>query len=267
VESIAVTTPDTLSTDQIGHYRRLGFVKIPNIISKEEAASFHDVIYNFSEAKRTSGEEDPLVRDREVFTQIVNFWHEDEGIRRLTLHPNIGAVAEKLAGMPLRLWHDHMLIKQPHNKTPTEFHQDQPYWPHTNSTQSISAWVALCDVPVERGCMSFLSGSHKRTDLPAQNLSDAESFFAIAPEFRYGERVTVPLQAGDCTFHHSRCAHMATPNETDEPRVAHVIIYMDATTTFSGKKHVVTEPLKLEEGVALDGELFPPVGRFTEMQG
>ena len=115
--------------------------------------------------------------------------------------------------------------------------------------------------------MSFLSGSHKRTDLPAQNLSDAESFFAIAPEFRYGERVTVPLQAGDCTFHHSRCAHMATPNETDEPRVAHVIIYMDATTTFSGKKHVVTEPLKLEEGVALDGELFPPVGRFTEMQG
>ena len=58
-----MTTPDTLSTDQIGHYRRLGFVKIPNIISKEEAASFHDVIYNFAEAKRTSGEEDPLVNE------------------------------------------------------------------------------------------------------------------------------------------------------------------------------------------------------------
>ena len=260
------TTPDSLTAEQIQHYRAKGFVRIPGIISKAEAAEFYDIIYTFAEAKRESVEEDPNVRDREVFTQIVNFWHEDAGIRRLTLHPNVGGVAEKLAGMPLRLWHDHTLIKQPHNKMPTEFHQDQPYWPHANSTQSISAWVALCDVPVERGCMTFLSESHKRTDLSAQNLSDSESFLSIAPDFRYGERVTVPLQAGDCTFHHSRCAHMETSNERDEPRVAHIIIYMDKVTTFSGKKHVVTDSLELEEGDALDGALFPPVENFAAMR-
>lgn len=71
------------------------------------------------------------------------------------------------------------------------------------------------------------------------------------------ERVTIPLQAGDCTFHHGFCAHTANANETDEPRVAHAIIYMDATTRFSGKEHVVTKNMGHEIGDLLDGELFP----------
>jgi len=168
-------------------------------------------------------------------------------------------VAQKLAGVKLRLWHDHILIKQPRKSTPTEFHQDQPYWPHRESVQPISAWVALCDVPPQRGCMSFIPASHRRTDLAAQNLGDAESLFALAPDLRWERRVTLPLRAGDCTFHHGRCAHMATPNLTDEPRVAHVIIYIDATTRFSGDEHVVTDPLNLNENDPLDGELFPEV--------
>ena len=69
----------------------------------------------------------------------------------------------------------------------------------------------------------------------------------------------MPLQAGDCTFHHGRCAHMATPNLTNEHRMAYVVIYMDRTTTYSGKSHPVTDPLGIEVGDRLDGELFPEV--------
>jgi ectoine hydroxylase-related dioxygenase (phytanoyl-CoA dioxygenase family) len=181
-------------------------------------------------------------------------------MRDLTLHRNLAAVAQKLAGVPLRLWHDQILIKEPHNNAPTEFHQDQPYWPHRNSPKPISAWIALCDVPVEKGCMTFLPGSHLRTDLPAQNLTSATSLFEICPEFQWYPRVTVPLKAGDCTFHHGRCAHMATPNNTDDPRVAHIVIFMDADARFSGARHVVTEPLGLVPNAPFDHELFPRVG-------
>ena len=59
---------------------------------------------------------------------------------------------------------------------------------------------------------------------------------------------------------------MATPNDTDVPRVAHIVIYMDATTTFSGNKHIVTDQLALKEGEALDGELFPSVERFASLR-
>lgn len=199
--------------------------------------------------------------DGTIFKQLVNVWQQDEAMKALTRHPNVGAVAERLAGVPLRLWHDQILIKDPHNQKATEFHQDQPYWPHANSAHPISAWIALVDVPVEKGCMTFLPGSQKRTDLPAQNLADSRSFFAAAPDLIWSRRVTVPLKAGDCTFHHGRCAHMATPNLTDDPRVAHVVIFMDRDVTYTGAPHVVTDPLGLKPGDGLDGELFPAAGQ------
>jgi phytanoyl-CoA hydroxylase len=248
-----VTTPETLSPQTITSYREQGFVHIPGIITPEEAAHFYDAALDLTQRVK------PL-STRAVFSQYVNVWTQDPGMRALTLHPNVAAVARKLAGVPLRLWHDQILIKEPHNNAPTEFHQDQPYWPHQNSTNPISAWIALCDVPVEKGCMTFLPGSHRRTDLPAQNLSSATSLFGLAPDLIWSPRITVPLRAGDCTFHHGRCAHMATPNMTDDPRVAHVVIFLDADATFSGQKHVVTEPLGLSPGDPLDGELFPRAG-------
>ena len=105
--------------------------------------------------------------------------------------------------------------------------------------------------------MTFLPGSFKHTDLPAQNLSDARSLFQIEPEFVWFPRVTVPLKAGDCTFHHGRCAHMATPNFTDDPRVAHIVIFMETSTAYSGRGHVVTDPLGLTIGEPITGDLFP----------
>jgi phytanoyl-CoA hydroxylase len=248
-----MTTADNLSSEKIASYRERGFAHIPRIITPEEAGRFYEAALSFSQQPRKD------TYNGKIFTQSVNVWRESEALRELTLHPNIGAVATRLAGVPLRLWHDQILIKQPHNNAATEFHQDQPYWPHANSLHPISCWVALCDVPVEKGCMTFLPGSQKRTELPAQNLGDDRSFFGIAPDLIWSERVTVPLQAGDCTFHHGRCAHMATPNNTDDPRVAHIIIFMDTTTTYTGAHHMVTDPLGLQVGDLLDGELFPAV--------
>lgn len=246
------TTPETLSQETIALFHQRGFAKIPGIISKEEAAHFRAAALEAS-AREKDG------RHREVFSQHVNVWREDEAMRALTLHKNVGAIAQKLAGAPMRLWHDHILIKQPNNNVATEFHQDQPYWPHANSPNALSAWIALCDVPVERGCMTFITGSHSHTGLTAQNLLDGRDLFGKCPELEYAERVTLPLQAGDCTFHHARCAHMAVPNSTDEPRVAHVVIFIDQTTTYIEKNHVVTDPLGFAEGQLLEGEFFPEV--------
>ncbi|MEX0886401.1 MAG: phytanoyl-CoA dioxygenase family protein [Phycisphaeraceae bacterium] len=247
------TTPRTLTPDRIDHFREQGFVHIPGIINAEEVERFRVAALRIYETQEG-------LSARDVFSQHVNVWRGDETMRELTLHPNVAGVARKLAGVSLRLWHDQILVKRPHNNTPTEFHQDQPYWPHDGSPNPISAWIALCDVPVERGCMSFLPGSHRRTDLERQDLSDARSLFGICPDLQWSPRVTVPLKAGDCTFHHGRCAHMANANETDEPRVAHVVIYMDAAARYDGKGHVVTDPLGLKLGDALAGEMFPELG-------
>lgn len=98
--------------------------------------------------------------------------------------------------------------------------------------------------------MSFIHGSHRLADLPTQSLADDGSLFSIAPELEYDPIVTCPLRAGDCTFHHAR---------TDEWRTAHVIAFMDATTTYSDarRNHQVTKPLNYQTGQLIEGELHP----------
>ncbi len=243
---------EAVPANMLASYRQRGFVHVPEVLSTDEVAYYRDA------AQKTAASTPPL-SDRPVFMQLVNVWRCSDAMKQLTLHPLLGRLASELAGVPLRLWHDQILIKKPHNNAATEFHQDQPYWPHDGGTHAISAWIALVDVPVERGCMTFLTGSHGFNELRAQDLGDAHSLFGIAPSLEWYERVTVPLRAGDCTFHHARCAHMAGSNETDVSRVAHTIIYTDASTRFNGGSHVVTAPLALTVGAELDGEMFPQI--------
>jgi len=159
-----------------------------------------------------------------------------------------------------------MLVKPAGDSRATEFHQDQPYWPHTGAAEPITAWIALVDVPVERGCMSFLPGSHRATYVPRHELDQKRGLFALAPELDWAPRVTLPLQAGDCTFHHGRTAHYAGPNMTGVERMAHAVIYTDAVTRFSGARHVVTDALQLPPGATLEGEVFPLVASFAALQ-
>jgi ectoine hydroxylase-related dioxygenase (phytanoyl-CoA dioxygenase family) len=248
-----MTTSDTLPEETIRAYRRDGFASVPGVITREEAELYRKAALDLAGRMRA-------YYDGPIFTQLVNAWRESDAIKALTLHPNVAGIAKQLAGVPLRLWHDHLLIKQPHNNAATEFHQDQPFWPHEPARHALSAWIALVDVPVERGCMTFIPGTQERRDLRPQDLSDSDDLMQLLPELAYAPRVTLPLRAGDCTFHNGFCAHMAGPNETDVPRVAHIIIYMDAAGTYTGAAHVVTDPLGLAPGAPFDGEMFPHVG-------
>lgn len=246
-------TPDgTLPRALVDQYRKNGFVRIRGALTADEVARFRAAAAAYLATHRA----DSLAKDG-VFTQLVNVWQRDEGMKLLTLHPRLAGVAEQLAGIPLRIWHDQMLVKEPHNATATEFHQDRPYWPHQDDRHSLSVWVALVDVPPERGCMTFLPQTQHLTGFRPQNLRKEEDLFEVDPALRWLPRVTLPLKAGDCTFHSSHTGHMALPNRTDLARIAHVNIYMDEATRYNGNPHVVTDPLGLSVGDRLDGETFP----------
>jgi ectoine hydroxylase-related dioxygenase (phytanoyl-CoA dioxygenase family) len=245
------TTSASLVTDElVACYRHDGVVAVRDFLTPEVAATH-------AAAALTLEDRIADYHDDATFTQLLDAWRVDDQLRRLSLDPALAAAAEKLAGVPLRLWHDQVLIKPPHNRKPTEFHQDQPYWPHEGTRPTITAWIALVDVLVERGCMTFIPGSQRRRDLPEQDLLDAGSLFAIAPNLAFDERLTYPLRAGSLTFHDGRTAHTANANDTDEPRVALAVIYVDAETTYNGAPHPVTDGLGLTVGAPLPDERFP----------
>ncbi len=247
-----------LASDLVADYRQDGFCVARGLLGADECSRYR------AESLRLCSEggllnEPGESKYRRALIQRVNIWRYSTIMAELTLHPRLVAWATQLAGVPLRLWHDHALTKAPHNGAATEFHQDQPYWPHLDSAQPISAWIALQDVPVECGCMSFIPGSHRLTGLAATDLTDAGGLFALKPELAMEPRVTIPLRAGDVTFHHGRTAHRAFANDTDGYRVAHTVIYMPRTTRWSGSEHAVIAAGDFALGDLIQGELFPEV--------
>lgn len=245
-----------VTAEQKADYHRNGFVHIPQIIDKADAA-------RYAKAALAARDRVAHLPADPAFTHVMQLWKQDETLRELTLSPVVAAAATALAGVPLRVYHDHLMIKEPHNGTATEFHQDAPYWPHLGSRHSLSAWIALVDVPVARGCMSFIPGSHLLKEQHPQDVRDAENLMRHFPHLQWAPRVTVPLQAGDCTFHHAHTAHTASPNLTGDPRIAHVTVYMDADTRYDPRPRPTATPLPKPEsdtlGVEFPDEDFPRV--------
>lgn len=251
----APSSGEPLAAAVVGGYRRNGFVQLRGVLTGAEVQRYSAAareIYDHGQALNAS---DP------TFKQVVNVWRDDPVLRELTFHPGLAAAATALAGIPLRLWHDQLLMKKPHNHAATEYHQDAPYWPHAQARHSLSAWVALVDVPLERGCMSFLPGQQHRRDIRAVDLTDRTDLFGVAPDLTYSPRVTLPLRAGDVTFHSGYTPHAANPNDTDEVRLAQVICYVDRDVRFDGRSHVCTDPLGLTAGQLLPDAEFPPLPR------
>lgn len=252
--STATTRAIELTEETISSYRRDGFVRVSNVFDEEQVA-------RFAAAATAARERIADYNDgHAVFTQMLQLWRHDDTLRELTLDADLARIATALAGVPLRLWHDQLLIKDPHNGARTEFHQDNPYWPHAPSRHALSAWVALVDVPAERGCMTFIPGQHEsHRNLRPQDLEDGDDLFTLAPELRFEPRHTLPLRAGDCTFHNSFTPHTANANATDDPRIAQVVIYIDRDTTFVDLPHPVTDGLGLAPGQTFPDSAFPPL--------
>jgi len=256
--STAPALVDPLTDADVARYRRDGFLHTPGIFAADEVARLRELFVSESERQREIMMQ-RVYASPDVFVQQVNLWRGNRDLLGLALHPRMRATATRLAGVPLRLWHDHLLMKKARNGVATEYHQDQPYWPHRDGDAAISAWVALVDVPAERGCMTYIPGSHRHTDLAAQDLLDPRALFQRCPELEWQPSVTIPVKAGDVVWHHCRTAHRANANASDQDRVVVSVIYMPRTTRFTGEDHQCGGNSELRTGDVIVGDAFPDV--------
>jgi len=214
-------TPATcvLSKPVCERFDQDGFTILPDFLPAAEMPRYRAAALAYADARKA-------VKTGEAFRQLCQVWRDDAVLKELTFHPRITAAVSELAQVPMRLYHDQILIKDPHNGQASEFHQDRPYWP-LGPGRTVSLWLALGDCPVESGCMSFIPGSQRKTEVPLQVLTWAHDLFDKCPELEYAERVVAPLRSGGCTFHQGRTAHRAGPNLTDHARVAFSAIYVE----------------------------------------
>jgi len=248
-----------ISDEKMQQFEESGFVQFDDVLSTDEVSGFRSAL---AEAADQPGLNYTHLAGA-MYTQHVNVWRAHAGVRRYVFNRKLAEIARQLSkSTRVRLWHDQLIAKMPGNES-TSWHHDVPLWPMIEPG-ALTCWLALVDVTVDMGAMQFVPGSHRWgrlaiTSLPPSLLYDVEGMRLLVPDEKRDllKPLAIELKAGSCTFHNSLTLHWTRPNTTDRPRLGFVINYMPDGIRYSGQKHVVTDPLNLQVGQLLAGDLFP----------
>ncbi|MFC0107721.1 phytanoyl-CoA dioxygenase family protein [Kibdelosporangium aridum] len=264
-----LTTPETLSDELVSFYRTNGYVHVPNVLSAEEVAEFRAD----SERQLKGGDTQAWDEgDAVVFDWVSDVNKRSDILRRLTMHPSVTGIAERLAGGPLRMFKSELLRKAGNknaNTLNTPAHEDMSAMPFISNPYAIIAWVPLVDVPVALGPMRYWPGSQHR---PLPDRWDDEGMLAPLtywPELAYQQQDVVPARAGDVQFHNEWCVHGADANVTDTDRLVLFTVYVSADAVYENKPFYTgmfpedadLGGLKPGEPLALRDERFCRVGK------
>ncbi|WP_299797551.1 phytanoyl-CoA dioxygenase family protein [uncultured Maribacter sp.] len=263
-----------LTAEEISSYRTNGFLIVDDFLNEDEVKLWKDTIdlaitkrqgRKFPHSEVKTGDSDGINKDAEyfgkVFDQIINLWMTDEGVKNLMLDKRLGKMAADLSQAEgIRIWHDQSLVKQPWGN-PTSWHLDTPFWSF-NDREALSIWVALEDVTLQNGCLYFMPGSNKDTELVEPGIgSNMGDIFNSYPKYGSKDPQPAVIKAGSCTFHNGLTIHAAGVNMTPRTRKAMTCAYMPDGAVFNGKQNVLSDDYfkSLKIGDLLDNEEQNPL--------
>jgi ectoine hydroxylase-related dioxygenase (phytanoyl-CoA dioxygenase family) len=223
--------PYVVTPEQSAQYRRDGHILVRRVISEEELDHFRPLITSLvDDVARTRDVQFRLHDAGMLFREVTNVWRMNEAIQELVFAKRFARIAAELMGVRgVRLYHDAVLVKDPGGK-PTPWHKDHYYWPlATHHTTKM--WMALTDIPPEKGGMRFATGSHHSGSFPEVPISSSSQ--ELFGRIIHDHRIPVAgytMRAGDATFHSGEVLHSALANSSPELReVLTIIYYADGT--------------------------------------
>ena len=179
--------------------------------------------------------------------------------------------ARLMGSSTARLFHEHVLVKEPGTEVPTPWHHDQPYY-CVDGHQNVSLWLALDPVARETA-PEFVAGSHdwgrwfrperfNRTPLyeddglePPPDIEGHRANFTI---------VGWALEPGDCVAFHFLTLHGAPANRSTTRRRGFSTRWIGDDARFAVRKGPTSPPfrgLTLKPGQPMEAPEFPLVYR------
>lgn len=181
------------------------------------------------------------------------------------------AIAGELMGSEtVRLFHDHLLVKEPGTAQRTPWHQDQPYY-NVEGTQTCSMWMPVDSVDRE-STLEFVAGSHLGPWLMPRTFMDDE-----AKWFPEGSLEELPdidadperfpivaweLEPGDAVFFHMLTLHSAGGVSGDRRRRAFSARFLGDDVVHAPRPWSTSPEFpgladELPAGAAMEHPLFP----------
>ncbi|MCE2517664.1 MAG: phytanoyl-CoA dioxygenase family protein [Alphaproteobacteria bacterium] len=176
--------------------------------------------------------------------------------------------AELMQSETARVFHDHVLVKEPGTSKETPWHQDAPYY-FIEGQQNISFWIPVD--PVQDATLRLIAGSHlwDKMVLPVRWLNE-DDFYAGEDSFRPvprpgedGEDYTIlewPMEPGDAVAFHYKTAHGARANLATTRRRALSLRYVGDDAQFITRPGRTSPPFPghgMTDGEALRDDWFP----------
>jgi ectoine hydroxylase-related dioxygenase (phytanoyl-CoA dioxygenase family) len=203
-----------VSAAQVDDYQADGAVVLRQLLTAGEieilrAGIDENLAHPSARAKVASERDDPG-----WFIEDFCCWQHNVHYRRVIFESALGrAAAAFMRSRGARLYHDHMLTKEPGTRQRTPWHQDQPYY-NISGRQNCSFWIPVDPVSRE-STLEFVAGSHLGPWLMPRSFREAqarwfpEGSLADLPEIdsnRGAYRILGwPLEPGDAV-----CFHMLT---------------------------------------------------------
>lgn len=256
-----------ITTEDIEAFRRDGVVILRDVLSADELATLEaGVEKNLASLSplgmnaTADGAPGAFIEDFRNWDRIGEY---ESIIRGSALAP---AAAALLGASTVRLFHDHLLVKEPGTLDRSPWHQDQPYY-SIDGAQTVSFWIPL-DPVARESTLEFVAGSHTgKWYMP-------RSFVKKTPMvFEEGALEEVPdidadrdafsilgwaMQPGDAVAFNMLTLHAAAGSETR--RRAFSLRLLGDDVTWAPRPHRTSPPfddVSLQAGAPLDHPQFP----------
>ncbi len=262
-------TSTSMSAETVAAYQRNGAVLIKGLLRDWVELLSETVSANMAAPSHFERSYKPADGTAMFFQDYCN-WQRFDGYRKTIFDSPMAECAARLMGSrTARLFHEHVLVKEPGNSMKTPWHQDQPYY-LVEGRQSVSFWVPLDRVPREIG-VEYVAGSHKwgrdfrpqRFDGTALYAGD-EAEAVPDVENRRGEFQVLgwDMEPGDAVAFDFRTLHGAPANHTTNRRRAVSFRWVGDDARFAKRKGRTSPPfphLSFEDGHVFEGPDFPVV--------
>jgi ectoine hydroxylase-related dioxygenase (phytanoyl-CoA dioxygenase family) len=200
-------------------------------------------------------------------------WQDNPAYGEVLCDSALPHIATQLMGSrTARIYHDHLLVKEPGTRQPTPWHQDQPYY-NVSGRQNVSFWIPVDPVPRD-STLRFVAGSHAGTWymprtfrdqqakwFPEGALAELPAIDARPDQFR---QLAWALEPGDCVAFHMLTLHASSGVGPSRRRRVFSARYLGDDARHAPRRWRTSPPFagladRLGDGAVLDDPLFPQV--------
>ena len=221
--------PKTLSSEQIDHFNREGYIEPLPLFDAAEAtqqrAYLDGLLGQFQRAGRDAYE-------------INEYHHVCQGIYDIVTNETLLDYVEDLIGENIVCWGSHYFCKMPFDTREVPFHQDAPYWPF-RPAKAVTAWIAIDDVHLDAGPMCFLPGSHREGRLEWQRRTENVVLeLEVVEQARLNGPHPLTLRAGELSLHTDLLVHGSAGNQSANRRCGLTIRYVPPDVWVKSDDHL-----------------------------